>query len=159
VLSIDKEDSQYRLHVSNQGAAVPGANISLSIVSANSAKEIFSAEYDIPAAGTSIVRSAAVALDEGEFLVAEIECAANRDRTFYREGMLDIVPAAVDMTFDTENHTVTVKADTYIHAVELEGDTVFEDSCFSLMPGEVRTVTYEPITDTGVTVTAYTFPA
>ena len=159
VLSIDKEDGQYRLHVSNQGAAVPGANISLSIVSANSAKEIFSAEYDIPAAGTNIVWSDAAALDEGEFFVAEIECAANSDRTFYREGMLDIVPAAVDMTCDTENHTVTVKADTYIHAVELEGDAVFEDSCFSLMPGEVRTVTYEPITDTDITVTAYTFPA
>ena len=159
VISIDREDGEYRLHVSNQGAAVPGAKVRLSVVSAKGVKELFSAAYDIPAAGTNIVWSNASALDEGEFLVAEIECAANCDRTFYREGRLDIVPATVDMTFDPEKHTVTVKADSYIHAVELEGDAVFEDSCFSLMPGEVRTVSYAPITDTDITVTAYTFPA
>ena len=159
VLSIDKEDGEYRLHVSNQGAAVPGAKVRLSVANANSVTEIFSADYDIPAAGTNIIRNSAVTLENGEFLVAEISSAANCDRTFYREGMLDIVPADVKMTRDAENRTVTVKAVSYIHAVELEGDAVFEDNCFSLMPGEERTVSYQPITEGDITVTAYTFPS
>ncbi len=159
VLSIDKEDGEYRLHVSNEGAAVNGAKVRLSAVSANGVNEIFSAEYDIPAAGTNVVWHDAVSLKDGEFLVAEIECAANCDRTFYRDGALDIVPANVEMTVNKAEHTVTVKAETYIHAVELEGDAVFTDNCFSLLPGEERTVSYEPISATDITVTAYTFPA
>ena len=59
---------------------------------------------------------------------------------------------------DASARTVTVRADGYVHAVELEGSAVFEDNCFSLLPGESRTVRYTPIgPDAGeITMTAYT---
>jgi len=62
------------------------------------------------------------------------------------------------MSADTANCTVTVRADSYIHAVELEGDAVFSDNCFSLMPGEVRTVSYAPNGKSSISAAAYTFP-
>ena len=46
----------------------------------------------------------------------------------------------------TEN-TVSVTADEYVHAVELDGEFVFDDNCFSLLPDEKRTVTFRPISD------------
>lgn len=50
-------------------------------------------------------------------------------------------------------------ADTYIHAVELEGEYIFEDNYFSLLPGEVRTVYFRPAENAqsnAFTVTGYT---
>ena len=52
--------------------------------------------------------------------------------------------------------TVTLYAGAYVHAVELEGEAVFEDNYFSLLPGESRTVSYR-LTGTGpLTVQGYT---
>ena len=33
---------------------------------------------------------------------------------------------------------------TYVHAVALEGNGVFSDSYFSLMPGQCRTIAFTP---------------
>ena len=43
-----------------------------------------------------------------------------------------------------DKHTVSVKADRYIHAVELDGDFVFSDNYFSLLPGEEKTISFIP---------------
>ena len=58
----------------------------------------------------------------------------------------------------TENSiTLTVKE--YIHAVELDGEYIFDDNYFSLMPNETRTVKFRPTENAltkDITVTAYT---
>lgn len=38
---------------------------------------------------------------------------------------------------------ITVQAEHYAHAVSLDGDYVFEDNFFSLMPGEARTIRFK----------------
>ena len=53
----------------------------------------------------------------------------------------------------------TLRAEAYLHAVELEGEYLFEDSYFSMLAGEVRTVRYErlPVTrDEELRISAYT---
>lgn len=81
------------------------------------------------------------------------------DRAFYKAGTLPIVPTdAVKIVSRTEN-TITVTADEYVHAVELEGEFVFDDNYFSLMPNEQRTVTFRPSSDAlsdTVNVSGYT---
>jgi len=57
---------------------------------------------------------------------------------------------------DEKNHTVTVTAEQYVHAVELEADAVFSDNCFSLLPGESRSITYTPVGEGNIICTAYT---
>ena len=44
----------------------------------------------------------------------------------------------------TEN-SITIEADGYVHAVALEGNGVFSDSYFSLLPGQRRTIFFAPI--------------
>lgn len=64
------------------------------------------------------------------------------DRAFYKSGTLPMVPAdCISVVSKTEN-SITVTADKYVHAVELEGEFVFEDNYFSLLPGESRTVMF-----------------
>ena len=41
-------------------------------------------------------------------------------------------------------NSVTVEATEYVHAVVLEGNGVFSDSYFSLLPGERRTISFTP---------------
>lgn len=37
---------------------------------------------------------------------------------------------------------MTLHAEKYIHAVMLDGDFIFDDNCFSMLPVETRTVKF-----------------
>ena len=78
------------------------------------------------------------------------------DRAFYKDGALNISECAGLETVRKENGKITVKSSRYIHAVELEGETVFEDNYFSLLPGEERTISYDAQCD-NIIVKSYTF--
>ena len=157
VISLDRGDGAYRLIASNEGAAAQ-AEFTVLAVSKAGIRRICRLSAVIPAAAATEIGMPECILAEGEILVAEMRGAAGSDRTFYRPGALPLVPAAAEMTVDASARTVTVRADGYVHAVELEGSAVFEDNCFSLLPGESRTVRYTPIgPDAGeITMTAYT---
>ena len=63
------------------------------------------------------------------------------DRCFYKDGTLPLVAcdSLLEITQKTEN-SVTLSAKGYIHCVELEGECLFEDNCFSMLSGETRTI-------------------
>ena len=126
-------------------------------VSGSNVRVLHASECSLKCECTEILWEDSYQLNGNEFIVAEIETSAGNDRTFYRDGALNLVPAAAAMTYDAENHTVTVSADEYVHAIELEGDAVFSDNCFSLLPGEVRTISFTPIAESDITLTAYSF--
>ncbi len=66
------------------------------------------------------------------------------DRAFYKSGTLHIVLTdAVRLVSETDTE-ITVTADSYVHIVELDGEFVFDDNYFSLLPGEKRTVSFRP---------------
>lgn len=156
VLSLDYENKQYMLHVSNEGEAVQNAEIRVLKVRKHSVEEISTFTMNIPAASASVAGNWAIDLSEDELLIAEIRTTDASDRTFYQKGKLALYPAAVQFVHLPDLHAIEVSADAYIHAVELEGDAVFEDSCFSLLPGETRRIAYNSAENTPVTVTAYT---
>jgi len=144
------------LHVSNEGEAVQNAEIRVLKVRKHSVEEISTFTMNIPAASASVAGNWAIDLSEDELLIAEIRTTDASDRTFYQKGKLALYPAAVQFVHLPDLHAIEVSADAYIHAVELEGDAVFEDSCFSLLPGETRRIAYNSAENTPVTVTAYT---
>ena len=111
---------------------------------------------DIPAAASTIVKTWKTALNDGELLVAEIHTADHFDRTFCQAGALNLYPTSLQMVHDPVAHVVEVTADCYVHVVELEGEAVFEDNCFSLMPGETRRIKYEALADGEISAVAYT---
>lgn len=97
---------------------------------------------------------------EDEAVVCDIVCDTGRDRCFHKRGILPLTPCdgALSVVERTES-TVTLHADSYVHAVELEGQYVFEDNYFSMLAGERKTVKYRAADDrekNELTVTAYT---
>lgn len=157
ILSVDFEDGAYKVHICNDGN---GTTVSLiwHAVSKNG-KTVYTSDA-IKAEAPAHKSYIALEIKESQvpkdcFIVAEIE---NGDRTFYKKGALEISPCNDRIEIlSLENDCVKVKANTYVHAVEFEGEAVFEDSCFSMLAGEEREIKYRTIGEDGIAVTAYTF--
>ena len=71
-----------------------------------------------------------------------------------------MVPADDSLTVVSRTQdSITLSASDYVHAVELEGQYIFEDNYFSMLRGEIRTVSFKPWKNTDssdFTVKAYT---
>jgi beta-mannosidase len=86
------------------------------------------------------------ALDPDIVVVCDAHFGEYTDRCFYAYDRLFIKDCAenievVDFGFDS----ITIKANSYVHAVELEGECIFSDNYFSLMAGEQKTVTWKQL--------------
>ena len=158
LLSIDKESGVYSVVASNIGDTLENARVTLTRVKCNKVEKLSEFVGSIAAESSTALIELGIELADDEVLVAELSADGIADRTFYRNGALTLVPTeAVTMTHDAAARTVTVSAESYVHAVEFDADAIFSDNCFSLLPGESRTVSYEPMGDVGeVKLTAYT---
>ena len=70
-----------------------------------------------------------------------------------------MVTCAAPNIVEQDESSVTLSAAVYIHAVELEGEFIFDDNYFSLLPGEKRTVRFRPLKNaksSELTVAGYT---
>lgn len=159
VCSFDRENDTVSLHISHDGTEdthVHGRVLRLSR-DGRATDELCRFAQEIGADSACTVATLPLPTD-GETLICDMESDTGHDRTFYRDGALPLRPAHIYVTQDTNAHTVTVSAKEYVHAVMLTGDAIFEDSCFSLLPDEARTITYTPrgAGHTPITVQAYT---
>lgn len=96
---------------------------------------------------------------EKAMLICDAICCKKHDRAFYKNGNLPIIPTDEVKVIAQNENCITVKADSYVHAVELEGEFVFDDNYFSLLPNEQRTVTFRKTEDAKndfISVTGYT---
>ena len=51
-------------------------------------------------------------------------------------------PGVAPEVVASDESSITLQANQYVHAVELDGDCFFEDNFFSMLPGERRTIRY-----------------
>ncbi len=96
-------------------------------------------------------------LSEDEMVLVDILGEQTSDRAFYKKNLPIGKTDTVRIVAQTDN-TITVRADAYVHAVELEAAGVFSDNYFSLMPGEEKQVTFRPADwfDGHIALTGYT---
>ena len=75
---------------------------------------------------------------------------------------LEIEKVENAVEYRVENGKVILTANQYVHAVELEGEAIFEDNGFSMLKGETKVVPFrfmKAATVKTVTVEAYTLSA
>ena len=147
VASIDEENGRYRLHVCCDGRAPATGTARLFLQSFDRAEPLAELRTDFHVdANTSAV------VLEGELpkagvdalLMAEISGEGFFDRTWFFEGrpqdcaFPETKPVVAAATADS----LTIRAEKYIHALVLDGDCVFDDNFFSMLPGEERTVRF-----------------
>lgn len=147
VASIDEENGRYRLHVCCDGCAPASGTARLFLQAFDRAEPLAELRTDFAVdANTSAV------VLEGELpkagadalLMAEISGEGFFDRTWFFEGrpqdcaFPETKPVVAAATADS----LTIRAEKYIHALVLDGDCVFDDNFFSMLPGEERTVRF-----------------
>ena len=144
--SIDRDNGCYSVYVTNDGLTAQNLQMTVKKLNFKTGKFTTCLEQNILVAAHSVEKIAIdCALEQEEILVCDLQNDAVRDRCFYKEGKLELVQAnCLRVVAETEN-SVTVEADGYVHAVALEGNAVFEDSYFSLLPGQRRTVSFTPL--------------
>ena len=147
--SIDYVDGKYRLCICNDGDE---RLVKVECFTSNNRK-ILSEEVLCAKESVTVAKELSLELSENELLILELETADGKDRSFYKKGKLIINPAEIELVSKDEN-SITVSAKEYVHAVELEGEAVFEDNYFSLMPGETRTISFDGSGD--ITICGYT---
>jgi beta-mannosidase len=77
--------------------------------------------------------------------VCDLTYDGGRDRSFHKMGALPLIPCNERLTVVARTDSaVTIRADGYVHAVELEGQFLFEDNYFSMLAGESRTLSFRP---------------
>lgn len=83
-------------------------------------------------------------MTESTLLICEISGEGFRDRShFFEKRPQDVVfPDEKPEIVQQGDDHITLRADRYIHAVMLDGDFIFDDNCFSLLPGETKTVRF-----------------
>lgn len=157
--SVHKSDS-YDVYLCNDGLQEKQVALNLSYIRNGKAFSI--AQQTVPvAAQTSkmVYRMPLAALPEGAILVCDASFEGGCDRAFYREGSLPMHPCAAPQIVARTEDSITLTAADYIHAVELEGEFVFADNYFSLLPGECRPIRFRPAENAqsmALTVAGYT---
>ena len=110
-------------------------------------------EYSVDGCCTVCTISASDVPDNA-VLICDVKGGDKSDRAFYKKGNLDISVCENIHITTRDNNTITLKANSYVHTVRLEGECVFEDNWFSLIPGEERTIKFDRHAD--IKVTGYT---
>ena len=160
VLSMTKNGENYDIYVTTDELKDVSGELTLYVLGKSGVKELEKSVVSAKGAVATVVKSVAkTVIGDGEVIIAELNAEGKKYRTFYREGNLPIIPCdGVKITDKTEN-SITVTADRYVHTVELEGEYVFDDSYFSLLPNESRTITFKKAREhqnDDITLTAYT---
>ena len=135
---IDKEKEEYSVYIACDGKDDEAVNVHVFALDTKTGKrsEISNGAAFVMAGTT--VNVCSFENKDSSIIIAETDT----DRAFYKDGALNIAKCDVSYSLDEENCTITFKADSYIHAVEIEGNLILEDNYFSLLPGEERSVCY-----------------
>lgn len=148
IASIDYRDGKYHLYVCSDGLEPlrGSARLYLQPFDREIPRCEFSAEFSI--GGNESVRVLSVempAAAEGEILLGEIKGDGFFDRTFFFEKRPQdcCFPGEMPHVDEITDHSITLTACGYIHAVSLDGEADFEDNFFSMLPGERRTVQFK----------------
>lgn len=157
--SIDKKE-EYEIYLCNDTLTAKEAVLSFSCLHKGKIFSIKNITVSVDAATSAKVYSMPLTvMPEDAVLICDVLSGELKDRSFYKSGNLPIKPINSLKTLKRTENSITVTSDEYIHAVELEGEYIFSDNCFSLLPGEVRTIEFtlsDKAESTEINITAYT---
>lgn len=140
--SIDKKDA-FDIFICNDTSEPKSLQLKITCLHNGSVYHIKSCTVEAKAAQSQIAVSLpSDIMPENAVMLCDVTGDGVRDRAFYKSGALHIIPTDdFEITARGEN-SISIRAKKYIHALELEGEYIFSDNYFSLLPDEERTVTF-----------------
>lgn len=143
--SLTVENGEFKLYISNDSREEK--KLTVKLWSLKNGKLNTICEKDVLAKENCsfIAESFKYDLDNNEILIGDvIEENGKFSRCFFKNNNLEIAPVSgtVSVIEKTDSY-IKLKSDSYVHVVELDGDAVYEDNYFSMLPGEERTISLE----------------
>lgn len=138
--SIIKEDGKIKVYVSNCGNSDEKVSGKLYFTDSKHIKKTF--DFEFLSASDSSQIAMECDYEACILVVCDIYADSNTDRTFYSDvkpGLLNLEPAKI--TFEKTENSVTLTTDNLAMFITLDGEAVFSDNAFLLLPGETKTVT------------------
>ena len=157
--SIDREDGCYTAYITNDGLTEQTLDVSIQKLNYKTGTLTSCVEQSISVAAQSVARIALdCVLQENEIFICDLQNDAICDRCFYKAGKLEMVKTDCLRVIEKTENSITVEANGYVHAVALEGNGVFSDSYFSLLPGQYRKISFVPLQagESDITCVGYT---
>jgi len=159
IVSIGKS-SEYDVYLCNDGLAARYLTFELSYIEKGQVVHIVKQQTHVEMQTSKKVYGFPLNdLPKDAMLICDISSEIGHDRAFYMEGTLPMVKCAAPNIVEQDESSITLSAAVYTHAVELEGEFIFDDNYFSLLPGEKRTVCFRPLENaksSELTVAGYT---
>ena len=84
--------------------------------------------------------------DDTLAVICDYKSSFYHDRCFYKDGALNIAACDGVKILSQTDESITLRADKYVHAVEICGDGIFDENFFSMLPGEEKTVKIKKLT-------------
>ena len=151
IASIGEERNCYEVYVCNDTlkAAAGSARIFVQPASGGSARWSRTLTVNVPANTSQCVMRIPVSevkplMSDDALLICELSTQFGRDRAFCVPATPGLLrrPAPKVEVLSLTNDTVTLRADTYAHAVALDGEYVFSDNYFMMLPGEQKEIRF-----------------
>ena len=144
--SIDFENGKYTFSVSNDALSACLAKVILYKVRNGLHEQIEKFDLLCPE-NASIRREIDVHLEADEVIISDLKCELNDCRSFYKHGNLQLVKCENAIEYSIEGEQITLVARKYVHAIELEGEAIFEENGFLMLKGERKTVGFRYLRD------------
>lgn len=151
ICSVTKRNGEYAVYVCSDSLSSVSGEAVLFLLDTVTGKRVYERRVGFSVAEN---RSEAVfTVHEGDILplmtastllICEISGDGFRDRAhFFEKRPQDVrFPDCLPQVTETGDGFMTLYAEKYVHAVMLDGDFIFDDNCFSMLPGETRTVRF-----------------
>lgn len=155
---IDKAEEGYVIHLSSifNHHAVCSLKVDIVDLATNEVRTIKEEEISLAPGNTDF--EILCQLKNEEVLIAQVQCGEKIQRNWYKQGTPRLKKIQEFSWKLSEAGVLAIKAEAYIHVLELEGFDSPEDNYFSLLPGEKRILKLHDCTDLSKTeINAYTF--
>lgn len=124
-------------------------------------REVDSCDFTVTVKGYSTAKHTLPNWENSENMLIVCETTGKdfSEKCFYKKGNLTVTKCDNITVTEITDNSITVKANGYVHVVELCGDCIFADNYFILNDGEQRTVNFKSLSAGKITVNAYTLKA
>jgi beta-mannosidase len=148
VASITEDKGNYKIYLSNDTFETKDINLTLALVSEKNIDPICCKKITIPPNCSFTVDTLKVPdLENEAVIVCDITGNGVSDRAFYKKGNLPLHKTDSVKILERNENSIKVYSESYVHAVELEGEYIFEDNYFSLLPGETKEISLKKVNE------------
>ena len=147
IASVDKENGLYSVYICNDSLESRSGTGTLKLIRFGRDMKEWTFDYSIEANSSKSVFSLPEKEMEGienGVLICDID-TGDRAFMYEKKPALAGIPKTEVRIVSKDENSITLKADGFVQAVSLDGSYIFEDDFFIMLPGEERTIHFEPV--------------